>query len=231
MLLTIAPEDWVSWDWRDILHDLSWPVMLTLLVLFLMLVHLSATWTDRTIRFGAARRQTRTFVREVTASLREGKLDLAIATAVERHRSHVARVVASTLRSYRSNQSFFTREEVVRCVERAARRSVAAVSLDLTFGLNGIASTAATAPLVGLFGTSIGLMDAFRGCIGQRTMCMVMTVHGMAEALITAALGLLVAIPSVWAHNYLRARMEVFTAEMENACLELLTYIGSRLPD
>jgi biopolymer transport protein ExbB/TolQ len=61
--------------------------------------------------------------------------------------------------------------------------------------LSGLASIASTAPLVGLFGTVIGILDAFKDCIGQKWFCTMMVLEGICEALVTTARGLLVAVP------------------------------------
>jgi biopolymer transport protein ExbB/TolQ len=91
--------------------------------------------------------------------------------------------------------------------------------------LSGLASIASTAPLVGLFGTVIGILDAFKGCIGQKWFCTMMVLEGICEALVTTALGLLVAVPAVWFYNYLSGKMEIFEIEMELASLELISYL------
>jgi MotA/TolQ/ExbB proton channel family len=50
----------------------------------------------------------------------------------------------------------------------------------------------------------------------------------LAEALITTVMGLLVAVPALWCHNYLRSRMHGIQSEMTNATLETLTYLETR---
>ncbi len=114
--------------------------------------------------------------------------------------------------------------EVIQLTERAMHRSSADVHLEMKRGLSGLATIASTAPLVGLFGTVIGILDAFKGCIGQKWFCTVIVIDGTCEALVTTALGLLVAIPAVWYYNYLSNKLEAFDIEMEVASLELTNY-------
>ncbi len=90
--------------------------------------------------------------------------------------------------------------------------------------LSGLAPIASAAPLVGLFGTVIGLLDAFKGCIGSKWFCTMMVIEGICEALLTTALGRLVAVPAVWFYNYLSNKKEAFEIEMDVASLELLNF-------
>ncbi len=59
----------------------------------------------------------------------------------------------------------------------------------------------ATAPFVGLFGTTVGIIKAFQG-MRQQESSLAAVAGGIAEALITTAFGLLVAVPAVWIYNY-----------------------------
>jgi biopolymer transport protein ExbB len=120
---------------------------------------------------------------------------------------------------------FLSRPEAVEIATRALRRSSAEVHLEMKRHLSGLATVAATAPLIGLFGTVIGILDAFKGCIGEKWFCEMMILEGLCEALTTTALGLLVAIPAAWHYNFLSARLEIFDIEMRCASLELTTYL------
>lgn len=108
------------------------------------------------------------------------------------------------------------------------RSATAATRLEMKRRLANLATVATTAPLIGLFGTVIGILDAFKGCIGQKWFCAQMIIQGNCEALVTAALGLLVAIPAAWFYNYLSGRLEIFNIEMQLASSELLTYLTIR---
>ena len=92
-------------------------------------------------------------------------------------------------------------------------------------GLSGLATIGATAPFVGLFGTVIGIINSFRGAGATRAMIISATAGGISEALVTTGLGLLVAVPSVWAYNYLTGRMELFDMEMNNAVEDVSAYL------
>ena len=75
---------------------------------------------------------------------------------------------------------------------------------DLKRGLSGLATIGATAPFVGLFGTTFGIINAFSGMALTGSGGIAAISAGIAEALITTAFGLFVAVPAVWAYNYLQ---------------------------
>ena len=139
------------------------------------------------------------------------------------HRDH--RFLASQWAGVRAVTPPLSRAEVIELTKRSLDRSSAEVCLEMKRGLSGLATVASTAPFIGMFGTVIGILDAFRGCIGSRWLCTVAVIDGVCEALVTTVLALLVAIPAVWFYNYLSDTMELLDIEMRNASLELLNYL------
>jgi biopolymer transport protein TolQ len=99
-----------------------------------------------------------------------------------------------------------------RCAEPRRRRKA------LTF----LATTASTAPFVGLFGTVWGVMTAFRGLTTAQTSSIQAVAPGIAEALVATAVGLAAAIPAVVAFNHFAREIRVLTADMENFSAEFL---------
>jgi biopolymer transport protein ExbB/TolQ len=78
------------------------------------------------------------------------------------------------------------------------------------------------APFIGLFGTVLGIMDAF-GAIGRTGSGGFATVStGIYKALAATAAGLFVAIPAVIAYNYFLGRIKQFTLEMDSAASALV---------
>ena len=107
-------------------------------------------------------------------------------------------------------------------VERAMRRAIREQVTRLERALSFLATTASTAPFIGLFGTVWGIMNAFRGLSLTRTSTIQAVAPGIAEALIATAIGLAAAIPSVMAYNHFSRKVRVQTADMENFALEFL---------
>ncbi len=107
-------------------------------------------------------------------------------------------------------------------VERAMRRATNQEITRLEKALTFLATTAATAPFVGLFGTVWGVMNAFRGLTAAQTSSIQAVAPGIAEALIATAVGLAAAIPAVVAFNHFAREIRVLTADMENFSAEFL---------
>jgi biopolymer transport protein TolQ len=107
-------------------------------------------------------------------------------------------------------------------VERAMRRAGREQMTRLERGLTFLATTASTAPFVGLFGTVWGIMNAFLGLSSTTTTTIQAVAPGIAEALIATAIGLAAAIPSVMAYNHFSRQVKVVSSEMENFLSEFL---------
>jgi len=91
------------------------------------------------------------------------------------------------------------------------RRKLAA---DLSIKAGSVKSIASAAPYLGLAGTCIGILSAFRGFAMEKHAAMVMTITYIAASLMTTAAGLLVAVPAVWSYNYLRVRIDLLESEI-----------------
>ena len=107
-------------------------------------------------------------------------------------------------------------------VERAMRRATTQEVTRLEKALTFLATTASTAPFIGLFGTVWGVMTAFRGLTTAQTSSIQAVAPGIAEALIATAVGLAAAIPAVVAFNHFAREIRVLTADMENFSAEFL---------
>lgn len=107
-------------------------------------------------------------------------------------------------------------------IERAMRRATTQQLTRLERSLSFLATTASTAPFVGLFGTVWGIMNAFRGLSVSRASTIQAVAPGISEALVATAVGLGAAIPAVVAYNHFVQRVRVLNAEMENFTSEFL---------
>ena len=123
----------------------------------------------------------------------------------------------------------FTHFDVIEVVERRLNSTQNSIRLDFRRGLGALATIAATAPFVGLFGTTLGIMNSFKGCGTQKATCMAATTQGISEALITTALGLLVAVPAALAYNYFAAKSEFLDTENSLTSRALVSALISRL--
>lgn len=216
----------VGWDLRSMWAAMGWPARIVVFILFIMSAWSVGVMIDRGVTYAAARKQSRLFVQTVAGALREGKLDEAIRIAERNKKSHIAKVVATGL------QEFQTASEVpgeeIDASQRALERAMAIVHTELKRGLSGLATIGATAPFVGLFGTVIGIINAFRGISAEKATGLTAVAGGIAEALVATAIGLFVAVPAVWMYNYYTGKIEAFDVEMDNSSKELISYFIMR---
>src|SRR5579864_3247098 len=107
-------------------------------------------------------------------------------------------------------------------LERSAQTAASEAVTGLERRLTWLATIAATSPFVGLFGTVIGVVDAFHGLGTAGAATLRAVAPGISEALITTAAGLFVAVPAVVAYNQFAARVRVFAAAIDDFGRELL---------
>jgi biopolymer transport protein TolQ len=88
-----------------------------------------------------------------------------------------------------------------------------------------LATTAAVAPFIGLFGTVWGIIGAFQGIAQTGSTSLGAVAPGIAEALVTTAAGLAAAIPAVYFYNFLTQRVKLFATEMDDFSLEFLNIV------
>ena len=184
---------------------------------------------ERFLTYRAAHKQSRTFVQQVAGALRNRDLDEPIAIAGRNNRSPIAKVMASGLASFQAAMPLLPDVEAVETAKRGLRRSQAVVHGKLRRGLNTLGSIANTAPLVGAFGTVLGIMNSFPGCGASRSYCMAVEAERLSEALLPTALGLLVAVPTVWCYKYLSSELESLDVETESESLTLVNSLISYL--
>ncbi len=109
-------------------------------------------------------------------------------------------------------------ENIKRAMEKARTQEVTRLERGLTF----LATTASTAPFIGLFGTVWGIMTAFRGLSTTTSSSIQAVAPGIAEALIATAVGLAAAIPAVVMYNRFARQVRVLTAGMDTFASEFL---------
>jgi biopolymer transport protein ExbB len=173
---------------------------------------------------------SRAFAPAVAGALRDGRIDEAIKVAERNKKSHLAKVVTAGLMEFKAHQDSpgAIPGETIEASKRALERTEAIVHAELKRGLGGLATIGSTAPFVGLFGTVMGILNAFIGINNSKATGLAAVAGGIAEALVTTAIGLLVAIPAVMMFNYLTGRVEAFDVEMDNSSSELIDYFLKR---
>src|SRR6476646_9104630 len=222
----------IGWDPIHLWKQMSWVAQVVVVILFIMSAWSIGVMIDRWIAFSAARKQSRQFAPVVAGALREGKLDEAIRVAERNKKSHLAKVVTAGLQEFKAHgESTEIPGEQIEASKRALERAEAIVHAELKRGLGGLATIGSTAPFVGLFGTVMGILNAFIGINNSKATGLAAVAGGIAEALVTTAIGLLVAIPAVMMFNYLTGRVEAFDVEMDNSSSELIDYFLKKRGD
>jgi biopolymer transport protein ExbB/TolQ len=227
--LWLQEEASISFDPIGMWRQMGWPARAVVIVLLIMSAWSIGVMIDRWIAFSAARKQSRIFAPAVAGALKDGKIDEAIAIAEQNKRSHLAKVVTAGLQEFQAHQvSSEIAGEEIEASKRALERASAIVHAELKRGVSSLATIGSTGPFVGLFGTVLGIINAFTGISAQKSTGLTAVAGGIAEALVTTAFGLFVAVPAVWGYNYFATKIEAFDVEMDNSSSELIDYFLKR---
>ena len=218
----------MDWGLMGMWHSMSGIARGVVIVLFLMSARSLMVMIHRGLRYSVARKQSRAFIQQVGDAMRDGNLDEVISVAERNKRSPIASIVATGVAEFQSALPSVTNEKAIELARRGLDRSCASTHAELKRGLSGLATIGATAPFVGLFGTVLGITHAFRGTATPASDGLSGVAAGIAEALVTTALGLIVAVPAVWCYNYFTDKMELFDLDMSNSSMELVSYLATR---
>jgi biopolymer transport protein ExbB/TolQ len=192
---------------------------------------LLSVWTlyvcvERWLLFRKADKQSLEFARLATDHLKHDRPQAAIDAAMKYPQSHLARVVAAGLQSfqYETSTSPLSQVEIVEAAGRAVERAALLTTADFKRGIGGLATIATLTPFIGLFGTVIGIIKAFTGMALTGSGGIGAVSAGIAEALVSTAFGLGVAIPAAWMFNYFANKLERLQVEMSNSASELVDF-------
>jgi biopolymer transport protein ExbB/biopolymer transport protein TolQ len=219
----------VGWDVRSMWNQMGPMAKAVVIGLFIMSAWSIGVMIDRLLAYSAARKQSRQFAPAVAGALREGKLDEAIKIADRYKKSHLAKVVVAGLQEFQAHQmSSDISGEEIEASKRALDRAEAIVHAELKRGVSSLATIGSTAPFVGLFGTVVGIINAFKGISTEKSTGLGAVAGGISEALVATAIGLFVAIPAVWMFNFFTEKIAAFDVEMGNSSSELIDYFIKR---
>jgi biopolymer transport protein ExbB len=214
----------VLWEQMTILNK---GVIIILIVLSVWSLYVTV---ERLIMFRKARKQSLQFAKQATEHLKNDRPQAAIDAAMKYPQSHLARVVAAGLQAfqYESQTSPLSEVEVVEAASRAVERATLLTTSDLKRGIGSLATIATITPFIGLFGTVIGIINAFHGMALTGSGGIGAVSAGIAEALVATAFGLGVAIPAAWMFNYFTNVLERLQIEMSNSASELVDFFMKR---
>jgi len=205
--------------------DSSWIGKTVILILMGLSVYSIAVMIDKFRSYKAARDESLQFLPVFVKNLKDSNFQGALDAARKYKKSHIARVVSAGLIEYDADKADFKdSHDLVGAVGRALERSVSLTAAEMKKGIGGLATIGSSAPFIGLFGTVIGIVNAFTGIAQSGSGGLAAVSAGIAEALITTAFGIMVAVPAVMAFNYFTTRLERFQIEMSNSSAELLDF-------
>lgn len=209
-------------------ESMTWVGKSVVILLALMSVWSLTIAIERLWRFQQAKKESLAVALGVTPLLKQHKLDEAVAFTKKKEfrHSHLARVLSAGLTEfqYETSQQLPPDFDVVDSGKRAIERETLMTTAEMKKGLGNLATISTTAPFVGLFGTVIGIINAFRGMAISGSGGLGAVSAGIAEALATTAFGLFVAVPAVWMYNYFLNKVERFNVEMSNSSSQLIDY-------
>lgn len=219
----------MQFDIGHLLSTMSSVALGVVVTLILMSIWSVAIIFDRWKLYRNAKAQSRKYAADVARLLKAGKLKEAVdlSGSAGMKSSHLAKVSLAGLQEwqFQGASGETDKDAALDAAKRAMQRATAVNLADLKKGLSFLATTGATAPFVGLFGTTIGIINAFAGMSLTGSGGIGAIAGGISEALVTTALGLLVAIAAVWAYNYFSGQVDGFTVEMDNSGGELLDFV------
>jgi biopolymer transport protein TolQ len=191
-------------------------------VLALLLIASLYSWTiilGKISSFSRATKESKRFIREFRKATR---LQDIAALAAKCKASPLAMVFEDVYETYKRQTGGSGPPRNLTPLERSAQTAASESITNLERRLTWLATIASTSPFVGLFGTVLGVIDAFHGLGTAGAATLRAVAPGMAEALITTAAGLFVAVPAVVAYNQFSARIRVFASATDDFCRELL---------
>ena len=206
--------------------SMGWLAKMVVIILVIMSIYSFAVMFERIFSFRAAKKQSLEFALKATQLLKQNKMKDVIEASKGFKKSHLAKVTAAGLYEFlhESSNPSGTNYDHVEAAKRAVENAASMTSAEFKRGLSGLATIGTTAPFIGLFGTVVGIINAFRGMAMTGSGGLGAVSAGIAEALVTTAFGLFVAIPAVWMFNYFMNKVERFNVEMSNSGNEILGY-------
>jgi biopolymer transport protein TolQ len=206
----------------EMIHN-SGPIALTVLVLLLLASIFS--WSIMISKWNLFRSAQTKGTQFVKAFRRSGRLSEIAAVADQFRPSPLVSVFHEIHDEYQRQSGGRGTPPNPQALERAAQTASSESLTQMEARMTWLATIAQGATYVGLFGTVMGIIDAFHGLGTAGAATLRAVAPGISEALITTAAGLVVAVPALVGYNQLTARVREFGARMDDFGRELLNAI------
>ncbi|MFZ5479700.1 MAG: MotA/TolQ/ExbB proton channel family protein [Myxococcota bacterium] len=203
------------------------PAKLVFFLLIGMLIWCVYVGIERMLYFVKARAQSRTVADGVAKPLANGDLDAALKVVNDpaNKLSYLGLILKIGLTEYKARADRHGVDAAKRGLERMALTEAA----NMRKGMNVLATTGSTAPFVGLVGTIFGIINAFAVMAEAGGGDLTAISGGIAEALVSTAVGIAVAIAGVWVYNYFNAVIDDIQKDMTTSIAELVDFLEKDL--
>jgi biopolymer transport protein TolQ len=191
-------------------------------VLVLLLLASLYSWSVILGKMGTFRKATQQSRRFVKMFRNASRLQEIATMATDCPASPLAQVFEDVYETYKRQTGGSGPPKNITPLERSAQTAASEAITLLERRMTWLATIATTSPFVGLFGTVMGVVDAFSGLGTAGAATLRAVAPGISEALITTAAGLFVAVPALVAYNQFSARIRVFASAVDDFCRELL---------
>jgi len=209
--LAMAEEAAPGFTLQEIWDHSGFIARSVIVCLVLMFVWSIIVGIERMLAFNKARKQSMQLAADIVPKLQSN--DIAGALALTKSEDYAASYLAGLLRAglteldQRADANGVS--NAARAVEKAYNEEVSKMKKGMTI----LATTGSTAPFVGLFGTTFGVINAFQG-MATAGAGLAGISAGISEALITTGVGIGVAVWGVWLFNYFTARADKVKDEL-----------------
>lgn len=184
-------------------------------------------FVERQLTYSKASKKSKQVAPKLADMLKNGQINeaLALSSKKEYKGSHLARVTAAGIKEFvAGKEAKLAFEEQINTAQRGCERASNLFNQELKRGLSVLATISTSAPFIGLFGTISGIINAFRGMALTGSGGIGAVAGGIAEALVTTAFGIGVAIIALWCYNSLNTKIEIYDAEMDNTASQVIDF-------
>ena len=195
-------------------------------ILAFLSVYSIAIMLERGFLLRRTRQQSGSFAELVDTTEQQTSIDEVMALAGDPERGENCYLGQVVLEALQESKLLLDQGQdaavVIETAQAAVTRSITNTVAILRKRLVQLASTASGAPFLGLFGTVLGLIRAFQTIAVTGSGGITSVSAGIAEALITTLVGLFVAIPALWAHNFIADRIDTLVVELDNTATRVV---------
>ena len=206
-------------------HSMGLMARLIVITLFLMSAISLVITAERLLFFRKAKADSIRFALSMERMLTEGRLFEAAQLHAGKDGGYLGRTMESGLKAF--TRTFgASREYVLETVGRALEKQTQRELQTMKRGQGVVATISSTAPFVGLLGTVMGIVTSFQSMAASGSGGLGAVSGGISEALVTTAIGLLVAIPAVFSFNWMQSSIDAKGIDLAESSNDLLDMVG-----